>query len=105
MSSELEKYETIRTARKSHDCDSCSNKIEKGDRYIYGSRKAPQYDDNDKQIGIWYFKYKVHENTDKCRCINNSCMYTTYPPYSDHNGYFEGVTVCDKCGMEKINNT
>lgn len=101
MISELGKGEEIRTARKQWDCDQCSNKIEIGENYIFGSRRIPQYDEKDKQIGIYYSKYRVHDTREKCRCKDKPCEFTSYPPYSDHNGYFEGVEVCDNCTLER----
>jgi len=60
MSSELQRGEIVRVARIPHRCTSCGNTISIGKSYIDGSIRVGQYDDKDRQIGIHYWKYKVH---------------------------------------------
>jgi hypothetical protein len=46
--------------RKDHPCNACDGTIKKGEKAIFYEGKGPRFDDNDKQIGIEYWKVWMH---------------------------------------------
>lgn len=46
--------------RKDHTCDMCNEIIPKAKKAMFYSGRSPKYDNNEKQIGIEYFKGYFH---------------------------------------------
>lgn len=81
--------ERIIKARKDHTCDFCLRSIASGEEYLIISQRVGKYDDNDKQIGIEFIKFKSHINDEgdvPCHAPED-CRKGDHPDYAYESGY------------------
>lgn len=72
--------EQILKARKKYTCDYCGTTIKKGELYKRIKNRNPDFDENDEQIGIYYYSGAFCLNFDKC---SFSFYKNEYPKLSE----------------------
>lgn len=91
-----------RIAKKDYMCDACGVILPKGSSYNYGEGRFARYDDNDKQIGISFGKWHLHDYncTIPEDCRNDVKHEYEYSAANPDNWWEESGNFCKFCGKK-----
>lgn len=99
--------EKIIKARKDHTCGVCLRPIAAGEEYLLCNHRTARYDENDKQIGVDFYRYRRHiiDEGDVSCGAPEDCRKGDHPKYVYESGYNgdnlsgqkEGY-YCEDCG-------
>lgn len=101
--------ERIVKARKIHKCVVCHGNIQKGEKYKHLRERYPEYDNNDKQIGVFYSEFRRHNKDCFPRLLNfenqkeilKNCNFGVHSPtYNLDPDCYDNTKYCKWCGME-----
>lgn len=99
--------EQIVKARKIYTCEMCLGNIQKGEKHKHVKTRLPDYDNEDNQIGVTYYKYRQHNR--ECRAkllyyINpdkaiKNCTKGVHSLVSQGGPDDDGTEWCEWCGI------
>lgn len=83
--------------RKEHDCDLCEEKIKKGETASYSQGKGAKFDEEDRQVGVEYWKSYIHANHDYETDCPDCHHRTAYKEIRPSTQMQSGESYCSNC--------